>query len=344
MSDYALYRLPERTEYHTVSGTAAELKDISQLEGRRGFVLAPFNIGGKEPLLVIEAGESEVSKVPEETASDHSNATGESHESGRPVIVREDGHRDSYHRDFGLFHSSIEEGEVGKIVLARQTDLTMSATVDAREVFFRACRMYPHQMIVLVSTEQSGTWLLATPEVLLESGTDSRSWRTMALAGTMTTPGPWSEKNRKEQRCVADYILDCLRRHASGVKASPQHTVPAARLFHIRTDFSFGVTADSDILSILADLHPTPAVCGMPKDKALGIILANESVDRKYYSGFCGPLDLDGATHLFVSLRCMQIDGTECRLYAGGGLLEESVEENEWKETEVKLKTMKDVL
>lgn len=53
---------------------------------------------------------------------------------------------------------------------------------------------------------------------------------------------------------------------------------------------------------------------------------------------------IGGATHLFVALRCMEVSGRRVSLYAGGGLLSESREDDEWKETEEKLRTMKDVL
>lgn len=335
MSDYALYRLPEKNEYHAIEGNAVEVNDIIGLDGRKGFVLAPFNIGGNNPLLIIEAEKSEVKEVP----ADSGRHTG-------LKILREDDHRDDYHKDFEKLHGYLEDETLNKIVLSRRLDITLdnSNGVDAKEVFFTACRMYPHQMIALVSTKKSGTWLMATPEVLLEKEAGEHSWKTMALAGTMTTPGPWSEKNQKEQYLVARYIFYCIGRYAYLFRNSSPYTASAAKLYHIRTDFSFDVSYDSDAFKVLNDLHPTPAVCGLPKDTAFDIILKDESIDRKYYSGFSGPLGIDGETHLFVSLRCMQINGEECHLYAGGGLLEESVEENEWKETELKLKTMRDVL
>ena len=101
---------------------------------------------------------------------------------------------------------------------------------------------------------------------------------------------------------------------------------------------------DGEVGRVLSALHPTPAVCGIPKQAALEFILNNESHERKYYSGFCGPLNMDGATHLYVSLRCMEIMDNVCRLYAGGGLLIDSEEKREWEETKIKLNTMLNVL
>jgi isochorismate synthase len=81
-------------------------------------------------------------------------------------------------------------------------------------------------------------------------------------------------------------------------------------------------------------------VCGVPKQDAHRFILENESCHRDYYSGFSGPLNMDGETALFVSLRCMRIFGDRYRLYAGGGILPQSDEEMEWKETAAKMQAM----
>ncbi|EKC80440.1 protein containing Chorismate binding protein, partial [human gut metagenome] len=96
---------------------------------------------------------------------------------------------------------------------------------------------------------------------------------------------------------------------------------------------------------VLDALYPTPAVCGIPKDEARRFILQYEHQSRKYYSGFVGPISPKGKTHLYVSLRCMNIlDDGSCELYAGGGLLKESEMEKEWKETEAKMQTILSVL
>ena len=96
--------------------------------------------------------------------------------------------------------------------------------------------------------------------------------------------------------------------------------------------------------ALLDVLHPTPAVCGLPKREAFNFILDNERVSRQYYSGFMGPLLMNDSTHLYVSLRCMHICDHQYQLYAGGGLLPDSVEEQEWQETEAKMETMRNLL
>jgi len=95
---------------------------------------------------------------------------------------------------------------------------------------------------------------------------------------------------------------------------------------------------------LLQELHPTPAVCGLPKREAFGFIVRHEHTPRQYYSGFMGPLEMNAGTHLYVSLRCMQMTETKYRLYAGGGLLKESRMESEWQETEAKMQPMRQLL
>ena len=120
-------------------------------------------------------------------------------------------------------------------------------------------------------------------------------------------------------------------------------TVRAADLVHLRSDFTFTLSADDCIGDLIHTLHPTPAVCGLPKRDAFRFIVSNEHTPRRYYSGVKGMLASE-ATHLYVSLRCMNIEENHYHLYAGGGLLKESTEEQEWQETEAKLETMRHLL
>ena len=120
------------------------------------------------------------------------------------------------------------------------------------------------------------------------------------------------------------------------------YTARAGFVKHLRSDFYFDMDA-ADIGKLVNKLHPTPAVCGIPKADTYKFICENEAYDRMYYSGFAGPLNInkEEGTHLYVTLRCMQIDGCRCRLYAGGGLLADSEVYDEWLETEAKMDTMR---
>lgn len=244
----------------------------------------------------------------------------------------------------------MKTGHVQKVVLARHVHELHDKAQDPEELFLRACRMYPHQYIALVCLQKAGTWLMATPEVLIEGS--GGICHTMALAGTEKMPDTyqdgqpiaWSGKNKKERRYVATYICDTLRPFAKALTHSQSHTTMAAQLLHLRTDFYFTLKEHVSLSEVIDALHPTPAVCGMPKEAARNIISTLEKRQRRYYSGFCGPYDPLGETRLYVILRCMEICGNEYILHAGGGIVPESQEDAEWKETEMKLNTMRNVL
>jgi isochorismate synthase len=206
--------------------------------------------------------------------------------------------------------------------------------------------------ISLVSTSKSGVWLIATPEILLEG--KEHDWHTVALAGTMKLEGDslmgegekvtWATKDIQEQRIVTTYIAECLEQFTGDFREEGPRTVRAANLVHLRSDFTFTLPDGQHLGDLLHALHPTPAVCGLPKRETFNFIIRNEHTPRRYYSGFMGMLDPENGTHLYVSLRCMNIDGRHYHLYAGGGLLTDSTVSQEWLETEAKLETMRRVI
>ena len=336
MSAYALYRLPHADQYTQIEGETCECLSCTQLNGQSGFVIAPFEVKEGQPIVLIRPDKVTSHPLP------HTYYLSPLPSHLSPLTS-------SYSIDFANYHSQLLQGTFRKIVLARQADETTDRPIDPVELFHCACQLYPRMFIALVYTPQSGMWLTATPEILLEgSGCD---WRTIALAGTMRLEDgqldgegentTWSTKNIEEQRVVATYIAQCLEQFANDFREEGPRTVRAANLVHLRSDFTFTLPSDDRIGDLLQQLHPTPAVCGLPKREAFQFIIRNEYSPRRYYSGFMGPLHLQPLTSLYVSLRCMHIEGNCYHLYAGGGLLRDSTLEQEWQETEAKLETMR---
>ena len=342
MRSFAIFRLPHASHCTLVAqmeGEPSLLTSSDQLNGQTGFVVAPFQPSSSEPILLIRP--DKVERDPELGPLD--------------CCLQTDGHEvfggtpETYAADFATFHQALEEGRFQKLVLSRCATEPNDGSRKPIELFQQACQLYPRLFIALVSTPQSGTWLTATPEILLEG--QQHEWRTIALAGTMRLHDDelqgegqhlrWSTKNIEEQRYVASYIADTLRQVTSDVREEGPRTVRAANLVHLRSDFTFTLSEDMRVGELLSALHPTPAVCGLPKEEALRFITQHEHTPRSYYSGFMGPLNTEHSTHLYVSLRCMQITREHFRLYAGGGLLRDSVEQKEWRETEAKMETMR---
>ena len=343
MTAFAIYRLPHEdhaTLIRQTDGEPAEFLSCAELNGRRGFVVAPFQLSEQQPILLIRPDSVETVPVERDLSAAECPLT--SHLS--PLTS-------SYTIDFANFHAQLVSGTFRKIVLARCADEETPEAIPPMQLFHRACMLYPRMFIALVNTEKSGCWLTATPEILLDG--KGSEWRTIALAGTMKLEGEqlngegesltWSTKNIQEQRIVSTYITECLEQFTSYFREEGPRTVRAANLVHLRSDFTFKLADNEHIGDLLQTLHPTPAVCGLPKRETFNFIIRNEHTPRRYYSGFMGPLGLD-ETHLYVSLRCMNIDGSTCHLYAGGGLLKDSILNQEWLETEAKLQTMRQIM
>lgn len=337
MDAFAIYRLPHSSQCTLVgqSGVPLSLPSLRGLGVESGFVIAPFTISDDSlvvllrPDVVRQCSPAEVEKM-----------------DGLPFYLDsgdmpfQSASREAYHDDFARFHRTFSEMGLQKLVLARSADIAHGGTHPAL-LFALACRDYPEAFVTLFSIPQYGTWLVATPEVLLAS--EGGKWHTMALAGTMEFAErlpSWNEKNVREQAYVSQYIKSCLEGYSNDVDLKGPYTTRSGHLVHLRTDFSFTLTDDVRLGEVLDTLHPTPAVCGVPKQDALQFIVDNESTDRSIYSGFSGPLNLAGNTALFVSLRCMRILDDRYRLYAGGGILPESDEALEWDETAAKMQAM----
>jgi isochorismate synthase len=194
----------------------------------------------------------------------------------------------------------------------------------------------------------------------------------------------WGEKEKQEQQFVTDSILRDLEKAGvslSGVESSEPYTAKAGNLLHIRSDISgeipnskFQVPKEDSSTAainrgsaerIISALHPTPAVCGLPREKAKNFILSEENYNREFYTGFLGELNLQKnvqrsrtrrnvenlayravkkETDLYVNLRCMKIEEGKAILFVGGGITKDSVPEDEWQETVNKAETMKKVL
>lgn len=352
MSSFACYRLPHSTHYTLVEQTEGEplpLPSPAGLNDRQGFVMAPFAPKPEEPVLLIQPDSITTRAVTTAEPPPHTP-------SPRPVaaspLSADDAWAD-YSSDFATFHQALLDAQFQKLVLARCATEPSDGRHTAEQLFMLACQRYPRMFVALVSTPQSGTWLTATPEILLEG--DGSQWRTIALAGTMrlhddelTGEGQhlrWSTKNIEEQRYVASYIADRLKQLGIDYREEGPRTIRAANLVHLRSDFTFPYIYNVRAGDIIDALHPTPAVCGLPKAEAFSFINTHEHARRHYYSGFMGPLNMpQGQTHLYVSLRCMQLTSGGYRLYAGGGLLRESNAEKEWQETEAKMETMRNLL
>ena len=250
---------------------------------------------------------------------------------------------------------SILNGEFVKVVLSR-TESIVIKHFKIRKTFKKLLQQYPTAFCYCWYHPKIGFWMGATPETLLQS--KENKFTTMSLAGTQPFNNnymvSWDEKEIKEQSFVTQYIIENLKSISEEITVSSPYTTKAGNLLHLKTDIQGVLKPNLSSKNIVDILHPTPAVCGLPKDSAQNFILENELYDREFYTGFLGELNHDfskneTATDLYVNLRCMKInnvsnsDVATATLYIGCGITDLSNPEDEWEETVNKSKTIKSV-
>lgn len=345
---FALYQLPQSTSVHLVlqvSSQAHIFENISGLNEQRGFVISPFSPSQLHPVIVIQGdkiieGENVIFDFLSVYSFTKDNSKSE------PKILDEGlANFEKYNSIFEAFHSNVANDNLQKLVLSRTSDVERKSSVGL--AFKRACQKYKDNFVYLCHTPESGTWLGSSPEIILSG--NKGNWKTDALAGTQKVNSVadeivWDEKNIYEQGIVMKYMQNQLTKiGVTSVNDTPI-TIFSGDLAHLKSEFRFQLPDNNKVGDVLNILHPTPAVCGFPKDKAFNFILENEKYDRAYYTGFIGVLDPENQTNLYVNLRCMQIHQNSLRLYAGGGIMPDSQALSEWQETDYKLQTILSIL
>ncbi len=247
--------------------------------------------------------------------------------------------------------AAIENGEFGKVVLSRKECQNIDGS-QFFEIYLRVLKTYSNAFCYCFYHPESGIWIGATPEKLLK--VTGNSFTTMALAGTQKIEGnaaelTWETKEKEEQAIVTDFIVSGIESAVDDLKISTPYTAKAGTIAHIKTDISGVLKEVGDIEYLVKVLHPTPAVCGMPKDKATDFINDNEGYSREFYSGFLGELNMPNKkgelqTDFYVNLRCMKVGEEQAQIFVGCGITKDSNPENEFYETVNKSQTMKKIL
>ena len=155
----------------------------------------------------------------------------------------------------------------------------------------------------------------------------------------------WGRKEKEEQKIVSEYIIKAFKKVTKTKPAvlGPE-TIAAGNLLHLRTTFTFKGLAKNKWPEVVAQLHPTPAVAGLPKKESIAFINKHEQADRSFYSGYLGPVNLDNEVNLFVNLRCMQVLKNKLAVHVGCGITADSKPALEWKESKMKSQTLLGVL
>ncbi|MBN3583556.1 chorismate-binding protein [Algoriphagus aestuarii] len=240
---------------------------------------------------------------------------------------------------------AILEGKMEKVVPARTKTIPTPDNFNLSRTLLSLMNSYPLAFINFFHIPKIGTWIGASPEILIETKGDI--FYTMSLAGTQAATGDnplktvaWTQKEIEEQALVSRYIVSCFKKIR--LREYEEHgpkTAVAGNLLHLRSDFKINMqeTGFPQLGSIMLDLlHPTSAVCGMPRKESHDFLQAYEGFDRSFYAGFIGPVNIQEETSIYVNLRTASLSKKQVILYAGAGVTEDSDPEKEWEETELK--------
>lgn len=358
----AVWQLPNTTTTNILLARTPEfLKETPLEELPAGFLFAPFDkkrdrvflpqdvaftISEKNELIEVTSRigsiEDAIRSTPVVKKSGYYTAT-------TNISDKHSAHK-HYHHLVSQAIAAIEAGVFEKVVPSRYKTIDLPTTFNLADTFQRLATTYTNAMVSCVSIPEIGTWLGATPELLVEV-TEKQFFKTVALAGTKAyTTGTdskhvaWTQKEIEEQALVARYIINCFKKIR--LREFDEHgpkTIIAGNLMHLKTELTVDMQATNFPLlgSVMLNLlHPTSAVCGMPLEPAEEFIKNNEGYDREFYSGYLGPVNINDNTSLFVNLRCASIQEHTATVYSGAGVTIDSDPQKEWEETEMKMNTL----
>lgn len=339
---FAVWREPGLNKVTFVASRQPKRPKIGEVEmlfPSKGFLFAPFDVSVC-PLVWIPAEIEDFVDIPEEVSSSICIAP----LAKVPFVTS----KDQYLEQAVSVIDQIKRGRFQKAILSRIAQHAIQPE-KLGDVFSKLCNDYPSAYVFCVYTPFTGLWMGATPELFLSYHQGKGS--TVALAGTRRPSADgvlseaWRDKEIDEQAVVAQFISGVLKNYGiSKLNVEGPREIRAGQVMHLKTTFDFDAELNAAQLTHLAmDLHPTPAVSGFPKQKAMEAIACTETHDRSYYGGFLGVVDR-GNCDFYVSLRCMTVDNQHAYLYVGGGLTHDSIPEQEWDETVLKSQTLLSVL
>lgn len=332
---FAFFRLPQTKQIWTVQGNC--LNQLSSLHDipNNAFVLSPFNKGNLAYYFSfdqLKPYQKQYNEIP--IASKN-----------KLPFISDISKRENYINLVKKAKETIRESESSfkKIVLAN-TKTIINNEFNPILFFEQLESSYPSAFVYCVYTPTSEWWVGASPETFVAS--QNKVFTTMALAGTLppNTASNFTGKEIEEQHLVELFIEQQLKEAGISFQKTDAAPFSTGHLTHLKTSYLFGSNQNTkQIYELIAKLNPTPAVAGLPQEKAIDFISKHENLNRSFYSGFIGLKQVNNL-QLFVNLRCLQWDKEVVTLYAGAGITADSNPDNEWEETQHKMNTLEKFL
>ena len=243
--------------------------------------------------------------------------------------------------------AAIGEGSVSKAVLARTLDVELDGRIGPVDLTETLWIRNPGTHVFMFEPRAGQALVGAAPEAI--ATVRGGIFHATAVAGSVGVGQDDAErqelaerlltsaKDRAEHRWVVDDMVERLQAVATEIRAADApHVLTLARIQHLETEIRARVPADRHVLDMVEALHPTPAVCGVPRDEVLELLAAQEPFDRGWYAGPVGWFANDGDGHFVPALRTAVGDGRHWRLFAGAGIVDGSRAQGEWDETGIK--------
>lgn len=234
--------------------------------------------------------------------------------------------------------SFINQNSLPKLVISRRKLVGInSEKINLSQTFLNLCEAYPNALVYFFIKDEK-CWMGAFSEVLGRFEKTTNDFQTMSLAGTIPIDEEWTTKEIEEQQPVTEFIAGILERYADQFEQSKTTDHLSGNIKHLRTDFKAKIKTE-ELEEVISELHPTPAVCGIPKKECMEAIANFEAHPRHFYSGY---IKVETATTIqyFVNLRCAEFFKNAALLYVGGGITADSSPVKEWQETELKSEAM----
>ncbi len=256
--------------------------------------------------------------------------------------------KDSYRKTIFEVLNTIHPGNVEKVVISRSHQVQIDKEFSCISPIQVLRNTYPNCTTFLLSFPNEGIFFGSSPERLIIK--NGKTIQTDALAGTIARGANMEEdrlltktligshKESEEHQFVIEQIREKLETITSDLSIPNIPEIQKLKnVQHLLTPISGNLENGKNVLDLVEFLHPTPAVAGTPTQKALEIIKNSEQYDRGWYSGPVGWIDKNGDGEFCVALRSALVNNDEARVFAGGGIVSESVPDKEWEETELKL-------
>jgi len=322
--------------------SAFDKNQMSEFLSRDGYIIAPFSFK-KNKGVFLENSYTIESSISDDVFNEIVSIKG-----AEEIYPVKNFYADyeSYLQQFNCLFTEIQKEKIQKAILSRVKHFDSFSDSYADELYYKLSSLYPSAYSFMYYTPYTGLWIGATPELLLK--VDENYIKTVSLAGTRSlveVDSEWNKKELNEQQIVSDYMEFLFAKYKiENYQMEGPESVAAGKISHLKTSYNFQhKDLNLNISDFIADLHPTPAVCGLPKHESMDVIDNAEIHERSYYSGFIGNVN-NVNMGLFVNIRSLKFVDGGVDLYLGGGITAGSQPLNEWQETELKSSTLLDVI